>query len=154
MIETTITKRTFGVSVKRSVNYQSVECSLGFESDSDLKTFNEECKQAVQEAHKKVNEQLQILNEPEKKKINLQPDRLDTTYINTGVTYAYYFVRFYNSTSAVYSSYSDPAAAAGYSPDTVRAVKDSALALVNEQISDLITEEFLNQEISNCEQVS
>lgn len=84
--------------------------------------------------------------------INLQVDNQETVYVNTGTTYAYYFVRYYNSTTATYSSYSDPSPSAGYDSSSVRAVKESALNMVNEQVSDIISDQFLMTEILNCEQ--
>ena len=88
--------------------------------------------------------------------ISLQYDADFSTYVNTGTTYAYYFVRYYNSNAATYSSYSDGVmdggAVSGYAQNTVRAVKTEALAMTNEKIGDLITDEWLNNEIQACEQ--
>jgi len=82
---------------------------------------------------------------------NIQFDSPDTEYVVTGTTYNYYFVRYYNSATATYSAYSDAAPAAGYSPDTVRSVKESALNLCGESIGTVITDDFLDTEITNCE---
>lgn len=81
---------------------------------------------------------------------NIQWDRRETTYTTT-TAYAFYFVRFKNSGSTVYSPYSDGIAAAGYAINTVRAVKDEALSLTKDVIGKIVTDDFLNQEIFNCE---
>lgn len=83
---------------------------------------------------------------------SIQPDRPETTYAVVGTTYAFYFARYKNSVTSAFSSYSDPADATGYAKTTVRSVKDSALSMVNEQVSGLISDDFLNQEIFNCEE--
>lgn len=76
----------------------------------------------------------------------------DTEYVVSGTTYSYYFARYKNSTSTTYSAYSDAAPATGYSADTVRAVKESALSMVGERVDEgVITNDFLNNEITNCE---
>lgn len=84
--------------------------------------------------------------------VDIQPDRVVTTYVNTGTTYAFYFARFKNSVTSTFSAYSGASQAAGYATTTLHSVKKSALDMVNEKINDLITDTFLNQEIFNCEQ--
>lgn len=83
--------------------------------------------------------------------INLQPDREESNYTVTGTTYGYYFARFKNSYSTIFSEYSDPATATGYSDSTVRAAKDTALEMINEKVSTLLNNAFLNRELFNCE---
>lgn len=84
--------------------------------------------------------------------IGLQVDRAETVYVNTGTTYAYYFARYKNTETSTFSAYSDAADATGYSTSTIRAVKDEALSMANTRVSNIITDEFLNREIFNCEQ--
>jgi hypothetical protein len=84
--------------------------------------------------------------------IGLLIDRSETTYVNTGTAYAFYFARFKNSNTSTFSAYSDAITAAGYAQNTVRVAKDSALDMINENVSDLITDQFLNKEVFNCEQ--
>jgi len=78
--------------------------------------------------------------------VDLQVDAPETTYVVTGTTYAYYFVRYYNSLVAAtyYGGYSDAIAITGYADNTVRAVKTRALEMANETIGNVITNEFLN----------
>lgn len=83
---------------------------------------------------------------------NIQPDRPDTTYVVSGTTYAFYFARFKNSFTSTFSPYSIGVPAGGYSTNQIRYVKDEALAMTGEKISTTITDNFLNQEIFNCEQ--
>lgn len=84
--------------------------------------------------------------------MDIQADRPETVYVNTGTTYAFYFARYNNAQTATFSAYSDPMPTAGAATSTIRSVKDAALNMVSEKISSLITDEFLNKEIFNCEQ--
>lgn len=84
--------------------------------------------------------------------MNIQIDRPSTTYVNTGTVGTYYFARYENSASVTSSEYSDYAIATGYATTSVRAAKDEALSMVNEKVSDVISEDFLNKQIYNCEQ--
>lgn len=84
---------------------------------------------------------------------NIMPDRSDTVFTNTGTTYAFYFVRFKNTQTSTFSSYSASAPSGGYATSAVRSVKDEALAMCNEKLDGvLFTDSFLNNEIYNCEQ--
>lgn len=83
--------------------------------------------------------------------VELKVDAPQTEYVNAGTAYAYYFARYYNSTTTTFGSYSDAAPATGYAADTVRAVKKTALQNTGEAIGPLITDDFLNTEITNCE---
>jgi hypothetical protein len=58
-------------------------------------------------------------------------------------TYSYKF-RFYNSTSALYSSYSAIVLATGFADNTIGAIKKRALDQLGEEIGTLITDKFLN----------
>ena len=61
-------------------------------------------------------------------------------------TYEYKF-RFYNSTTGLYSSYSDKVSALGYPDNSIWAVKNRALGELGEERSELINEQFLNDSI-------
>lgn len=61
-------------------------------------------------------------------------------------SYSYEF-RFYNSTTASYSAYSDIVAATGYADNTLYAVKKRALDQLGEVRGDLITDQFLNDTV-------
>lgn len=56
----------------------------------------------------------------------------------------FYQFRFFNSTTSLYSAYSDPVTATGYGDGTVWSVKHRALDQLGEDYSDLITDSFLN----------
>lgn len=56
-----------------------------------------------------------------------------------------YKVRFYNSTTALYSSYSDAVVASGFADNSVYSIKKRALQQIGETINDKITDEFLNE---------
>ena len=55
-------KRSFGISVKRSKNYQSVECNESFEDEfSDNELFEQEKQKLVERVHKQVEKELENL---------------------------------------------------------------------------------------------
>lgn len=83
--------------------------------------------------------------------IALQPDQAVTTYVNTGTEDAFYVVRFNNQQTATFSEYSDAAAPTGYAVNTVWSAKSSALAMTHQEINQLVSDDFLNREIENCE---
>lgn len=57
----------------------------------------------------------------------------------------YYRFRFYNSTTALYSQYSDGVVATGFADNSVGSIKQRALRSMGETLSDSITDEFLNE---------
>lgn len=78
--------------------------------------------------------------------IDIRPDSLET-YLQRSEddsTDVYKF-RFYNSTTTLYSSYSDETTATGYADNTVYAIKKRALDQLGEKRSDLITDDVLNK---------
>lgn len=68
-------------------------------------------------------------------------------------TYWYRF-RFFNSTTTLSSQYSDVAAAAGYSDNTIWSVKRRALRQIGENYSDLITDQDLNDWIQEARRLA
>lgn len=86
--------------------------------------------------------------------IDINPQFSETYLQRTGdnTTDVYKF-RFYNSTSTLYSGYSDSVTATGYEDNTVYAIKKRALDQLGEKISDLITNDFLNDSISEGRRV-
>lgn len=56
-----------------------------------------------------------------------------------------YKVRFYNSTTELYSSYSDAVVASGFADNSVYSIKKRALQQIGETINEKITDEFLNE---------
>lgn len=88
----------------------------------------------------------------------LTPDEDFTQYTVTGTTYAFYFARYNNSTSGTNSSYSDGVASTGYAATTRAMIKQRAIARSGIQLGfpvadgEVITDEYLNGEIVNCEQ--
>jgi len=81
--------------------------------------------------------------------IDINPQVTETYLQRTGdaTTDAYQF-RFYNSTSGLYSGYSDAVVASGYDDNTVYAIKQRALSQLGEKITDLITDNFLNDALN------
>lgn len=78
--------------------------------------------------------------------VNLRYDADFTTYVVTGTTSLFYFVRYYNSLATVpyYGDYSDAVASTGYTDNTVYAVKRRALDMTGEEIGSVITNDYLN----------
>lgn len=66
----------------------------------------------------------------------------------TSPTWAYYYARFYNEGATTYSSYSDSVASTGLTPKSRGEIKKEFLSIYNEQIDDLITEDWLDRAIN------
>jgi hypothetical protein len=80
--------------------------------------------------------------------IDIQPDSQYTVLVRpTDATTDYYKTRFYNSTTLVYSEYSDVVIGSGYTYNTVAAIKDRALSQMGEKVDPLITDAFLNDSL-------
>ena len=77
--------------------------------------------------------------------ISIRPDASET-YLQrpTDASTDVYRFRFYNSTSTNYSAYSANATATGYADNTVWSVKRRALDQMGEVLTDLISDQFLN----------
>lgn len=86
--------------------------------------------------------------------LNLTVSEEFTLYNDTSTTSYSYRTRFYNSTSAVYSSYSDAQLATGFEEFAVGKIISKALSRTNQTIQDedtgLITTAFLVDEVNNC----
>jgi len=79
--------------------------------------------------------------------VGIQTDTLWTSVMRTAdASTDYYKARFYNSTTTLYSDYSD-VAVGEYAYNTVYAVKNRALSQMGEKVNDLITDEFLNESL-------
>lgn len=78
--------------------------------------------------------------------VDIRPDSRETYIQRTSdASTDVYRARFYNSTSSLYSAYSDQATASGYADNTVHAIKMRALDDLGEVKNNLITDSFLNQ---------
>lgn len=81
--------------------------------------------------------------------IDINPQVLETYLQRTGdATTDVYRFRFSNSTSSLFSGYSDNATASGYDDNTVYAIKQRALTQLGEKVTDLITDNFLNDALN------
>lgn len=81
--------------------------------------------------------------------IDINPQVSETYLQRTGdATTDYYKYRFYNSTSTLYSGYSDATIASGYDDNSVFAIKQRALSQLGEKVNDLITDNFLNDSLN------
>lgn len=80
--------------------------------------------------------------------VNIRPDSLQT-YMQriTDTSTDQYKFRFYNSTAATYSAYSDSYTASGLADNSVGAIKQRALDDLGEVKGDLLTDSFLNQSL-------
>lgn len=76
---------------------------------------------------------------------------IETRYNDTVTTTGYYFARFKNSITSVFSEYSDPAPLTGYTVMSARSVIDNALSMINKSIGDVLTDEFFFSQINNCQ---
>lgn len=80
---------------------------------------------------------------------SIEADDLDTSYNDTANSTGYGFVRYKNSATTTYSSYSGPIPYTGLEQNSVRKLKDQALTMVHERVGGLITDDFLLQELNN-----
>lgn len=80
---------------------------------------------------------------------NIEADDLYTSYNDIVNSTGYGFVRYKNSATTTYSSYSGPIPYAGLEQNSVRKLKDQALTMVHERVGGLITDDFLLQELNN-----
>lgn len=86
--------------------------------------------------------------------IDINPQVAETYLQRTGdATTDVYRFRFYNATSLLYSGYSSSATASGYADNSVYAIKKRALSQLGEKLSDLITDDFLNDALNEGRRV-
>lgn len=77
--------------------------------------------------------------------VNIQPDNTDTIIQRpTDAATDLYRVRFFNSTTSLYSEYSDSVLATGYEDNSVFSIKKRALDDMGEKVGDEITNDWLN----------
>lgn len=80
--------------------------------------------------------------------MNVMADSITTNYIDNSGATGYYFARFKNSVSGLFSTYSDAIPVSGYASNTLWSCKDRALRELGEVRSDLISEQFLNDSVA------
>lgn len=84
--------------------------------------------------------------------VDIVVDKPDfTRYNDTTYTTGYYFIRFKNSITSLFSDYSDPIPVSGYTPFTARYIIDAALGEINKKRSEVLSDEFAFTEIDNCQ---
>jgi hypothetical protein len=83
--------------------------------------------------------------------IFLQVDSQNTIYDDTIGSSGYYFARFYNTLTSIYTPYSDAIPTGGYPINSARQIIDNALGMINKQTSELLTDTFCFNEINNCQ---
>ena len=83
--------------------------------------------------------------------VAIHPDNQNTTYNDLTNSTGYWYFRFTNDANSTqtYTSYSGEFPYAGLTADSVGKMKEDALGITNETISDLITEDFLLREANN-----
>lgn len=80
--------------------------------------------------------------------IAIRPDSSETYLARTSdASTDYYRVRFYNSTTTLYSAYSDAIIATSYADNSVYSIKKRALSSLGEKIEGKVTDEFLNESL-------
>lgn len=84
--------------------------------------------------------------------VNMVVDTPDfTRYNDTTYTTGYYFIRFKNSITSLFSDYSDPIPVTGYTLLSARTLIDKALGEINKSTSEVLSDEFAFQQIDNCQ---
>ncbi len=74
-----------------------------------------------------------------------------TRYQDNTYTTGYYFIRFYNSVTSLFSDYSDPIPVSGYGLWSARTIIDDALNQINKKTSEVLSDSFAFQQIDNCQ---
>lgn len=83
--------------------------------------------------------------------IDLTFDQLATSYVWTGTAYNFYFIRYYNSSSTEYSSYSDALASTGTAIGSVGYLVQSVLRNTKQELGKGgVTQEWFIDEINDC----
>ncbi len=72
------------------------------------------------------------------------------TYVVTGTTYSFYFVRYYNSQTTTYSAYSDGVADTGYARGEVGYLIKTTLEDTKRKLDDRIDHEWFFRNINDC----
>ena len=75
----------------------------------------------------------------------------ETFYNDTTITSGYYFARFKNSITSVFSPYSDGVPIAGYPINSARSIIDSARDEINKDQSELFTDEYGFKKINEAQ---
>lgn len=83
--------------------------------------------------------------------ISIAANSDSTNYNDILDSSGYYFARFKNSITSVYSSYSDAIPATGYTLLSARSIIDSALGMINKKTSTVLSDDFAFGEIDNCQ---
>lgn len=83
--------------------------------------------------------------------VNIVADDKETTWNDTTTTSGYYFARYKNSITGVFSPLSSPAPIGGYTIMSARSVIDNALGMINKNTSEVLSDEFAFREINNCQ---
>lgn len=81
---------------------------------------------------------------------SIRADADFTQYTDTTYSGGYYFIRFKNSISGIYSDYSDPIPWVGFGSNTVGACIEYALKRNKTDFTDNVDHEFCIEEIKNC----
>lgn len=74
-----------------------------------------------------------------------------TRYNDNTYTTGYYYIRFKNSITSLFSDYSDPIPVSGYTQFTARYLIDAALGGINKKTSEVLSDSFAFTEIDNCQ---
>ena len=85
---------------------------------------------------------------------NLSAGLLFTPYLTTLYTTGFFFGRWKNSISGLYSTYSDATPVDGYTKLMARSIIDSALSDINkdgDNKTDVLSDEYAFQQINNCQ---
>lgn len=82
--------------------------------------------------------------------ISIQADQDMTTYTDSTQSAGYFFVRYKNSITGVFSDYSDAIPIAGFGENTVGKAISYALTRNNTGFTENITHDFLIEEANNC----
>lgn len=82
---------------------------------------------------------------------NVQVDSETTNYNDTTNASGYYFARFYNTISTLFSGYSDPIPVNGYTLKSARKIIDNALGMISKTTSEQFSDSYAFAQIDECQ---
>jgi hypothetical protein len=83
--------------------------------------------------------------------LNINANNPVTEYNDVAGSAGFYFARWFNTITSVYSAYSEPSPVTAYGLFSARTIIDKALNSINKHTSDILTDEYGFQMIDDCQ---
>lgn len=83
--------------------------------------------------------------------VTIAANNPNTEYNDVAGTTGFYFARFKNTITTLFSPFSEPSPVTAYSITSARSITDAALGMINKKISTVLTDEYAFQNIDSCQ---